>query len=240
LREAWKLARSLSLNGVPRRTIVNQFIGPFLPARAWRLATHIYGRPTRLRDYTAISPALIEITRARAARQRFDLLYRPSADPLRFRLEALFRVDLGNYGKGVLAEHGLSVRDPTADRRVVEYCLSIPPEEYVRGGQTRSLARRAFQDWLPKNVTQSNLRGYQAADWYESIEQDLETLRQEVELITRCGPAAEVMDMEWLNRTVSTWPTAGWETEAVRLRYRYGLLRAVQAGHFMRKVAGSN
>ena len=240
LREARKLARSLSLNGVPRRTILNQLVGPFLPAAAWRLVTRIYGRPTRLRDYTAIGPALIETIERRAAKQRFDLLYRPFADPLRFRLEALFRVDLGNYGKGVLAEHGLSVRDPTADRRVVEYCLSVPPEEYVRDGQTRSLARRAFRDRLPKSIIQSTLRGYQSADWYEAIEHDLENLRHEVESITRCGSAAEVMDMEWLNRTLSTWPTTGWEKEAVRLRHRHGLLRAVQAGHFMRKVAGSN
>lgn len=237
---AWKLGRSLLERGVPRRVVLNQLAGPFLPAPLWRLATRIYGRPTQLRDYSALNPSLIQKAEAKAASEGFDLLYRPSADPVQFRLTALFRVDLGNYGKGVLAEHGLSVRDPTADRRVVEYCLSVPPEEYVRGGQTRSLARRAFRDRLPESVVQSKLRGYQSADWYEAIEQDLENLREEVESITRCGSAGEVMDMDWLNRTVSGWPTTGWETEAVRLRYRHGLLRAVQAGHFMRKVAGSN
>jgi asparagine synthase (glutamine-hydrolysing) len=202
--------------------------------------TRLYGRPTALCDYSALRPALIQKVEAKAASQGFDLLYRPSADPLQFRLTALFRVDLGNYGKGVLAEHGLSVRDPTADRRVVEYCLSVPPEEFVRGGVTRSLARRAFADRLPGSVIHSTLRGYQSADWYEAIEGNLDMLRQEVEAIGRCGPAAEVMDMNWLDGTLSTWPATGWESEAVRLRYRHGLLRTIQTGHFMRKVAGSN
>ena len=60
--------------------------------------------------------------------------------------------DRGNFNKGVLATHGLDVRDPTADRRVLEYCLAIPPEQFILGGVPRSLARRAFADRLPAAV----------------------------------------------------------------------------------------
>ena len=34
----------------------------------------------------------------------------------------------GNYNKGTLAGWGIDVRDPTADRRLVEFCLTVPLE----------------------------------------------------------------------------------------------------------------
>ena len=41
------------------------------------------------------------------------------------------RGDRGTQPKGILAGWGVDLRDPTADKRLVEYCLSIPTEQYV-------------------------------------------------------------------------------------------------------------
>ena len=38
----------------------------------------------------------------------------------------------------MLAEFGLNFRDPLSDKRVVEFCLKVPPEEYIRGGIERA------------------------------------------------------------------------------------------------------
>jgi asparagine synthase (glutamine-hydrolysing) len=78
-------------------------------------------------------------------------------------------MDQGNYNKGVLGGWGVDMRDPSADRRLVEFCLSVPPEQFLAGGVPRSLARRAFADRLPPEVLRERRKGYQAADWFEGM-----------------------------------------------------------------------
>jgi len=240
LLEVLGIGARMNAKGIPLRTLGAQLVGPILPRPLWALACRIYGRPTDLSGYTAINPVLRATVEAKARAAGVDLLYQPSNDPVEARLAGLFDGDNGNYFKGMLGEFGLSFRDPLSDRRVVEYCLSVPAEEYLRGGTERSLARRAFADRLPRQVADMHLRGYQGADWYEKIERDLPLLRQELEVIGRCSGAAEALDTEWIAQSLDSWPTGDWARRDVILRYRYGLLRGISAGHFMRKVAGTN
>lgn len=252
-REAWsallpqgRLLKLLSIgakmraNGIAFRTLAAQLIGPILPRSVWTFACRLYGRPTDLGGYTAINPTLRKAVEAKARAQGLDLVYQPSNDPLEFRLAALFDGDNGNYFKGMLGEFGLSFRDPLSDRRVVEYCLSIPGEEFLRGGTERGLARRAFTDRLPQAVTDTHLRGYQGADWYEKVARDLPLLRAELDVIGRCSAAAQALDTRWIADTIESLPSRGLDHPGTILRYRYGLLRGISAGHFMRKVAGTN
>jgi hypothetical protein len=48
------------------------------------------------------------------------------------------------------------------------------------------------------------------------------------------------MDLDWIRQAANSLPDDGWARNDVVMRYRYGLLRAVSVGHFMRKVAGTN
>ena len=233
-------SKSLAANGVPWRTLAAHLLGPFLPHRAWSAAAKLRGWVTDLRDYTAVSPSAVQNLKERARQLAFDLTYRPSQDPFRSRLAAYASCDGGNYFKGVLAEWGVSVREPLADRRIIDFCLSVPSEEFLLDGFPRSLARRAFAERLPDASVKSLKRGYQSADWYVALARDHAVLQQEIEAIRRCAPAEAAMDLNWLQQTASSWPSSGWADEKVVMRYRYGLLRAVSAGHFMRKVAGTN
>ncbi|HLL31540.1 MAG TPA: asparagine synthase-related protein, partial [Allosphingosinicella sp.] len=134
-----RLAReSLALvrNGTRVGTVAAQALGPFLPVPLWQAISRLRGKGRRLTDYTAISPEAAESFRIaeRAAERGLDFSYRPRRDPLETRLWSLRRVDTGNYNKGYLAGWGVDVRDPTADRRLVEFCLAVPPDQYLRGG----------------------------------------------------------------------------------------------------------
>jgi asparagine synthase (glutamine-hydrolysing) len=62
------------------------------------------------------------------------------------------------------AGFGLDVRDPTQDKRVMEFCLSIPDNQFVRDGRDRWLIRRAMKDLMPAFVLDEARRGQQAAD----------------------------------------------------------------------------
>ncbi|MCS3642394.1 asparagine synthase (glutamine-hydrolyzing) [Salinibacter ruber] len=52
----------------------------------------------------------------------------------------------------IYAAHHIEARHPFYDRRVIEYCLSIPAKQRIQGGRTRSILRRALQDVLPNKV----------------------------------------------------------------------------------------
>jgi asparagine synthase (glutamine-hydrolysing) len=236
----FSIGAKMNAKGIPLRTLTAQLLGPVLPRPLWAAACRLYGRPTDLSGYTAINPTLRKTIEAKARANGVDLLYQPSNDPTEFRLAALFDGDNGNYFKGMLGEFGLSFRDPLSDRRVVEYCLRVPPEEFLRGETERGLARRAFASRLPAGVAEMHVRGYQGADWYESVARDLPLLREELEVIGHCSEAAKALDTNWIADSMESWPDRDWARRDTILRYRYGLLRGISAGHFMRKVAGTN
>lgn len=50
------------------------------------------------------------------------------------------------------AAHNLDVRYPFFDRRLMEYCLSLPPEQKLHRGWTRVVMRRAMNGVLPPTV----------------------------------------------------------------------------------------
>jgi asparagine synthase (glutamine-hydrolysing) len=235
-----KLARigiATGRNGFPWLSLAAQIIGPYLPMPLWKLLSR---RVTELRQYAPISPnRLGEISR-KARERANDFSYRPRRDSFETRIWALNRFDSASYLKGLLAEFGLSGRDPTADKRVVEFCLSVPPEEYIRDGMPRSLARRAFGDRMPAEVTNAMIRGYQAPDWYEGLDKDLPAIREELASIARCHGALSALDLDWLEQAVASWPTDGWERDDIIMRYRHGVQHGLSVGHFMRRVAGTN
>ena len=233
---SWMLAK----NGMHPRFVGSQTLAPFVPPPVWRRLRGMTGRAPGLIDFSAVNRArLPEIVRKSAERSH-DLSERTGKDPHENRVWALTRADGGNAIKGVLAEWGLSVRDPTADRRVIEYCLTVPPQEFVRGGIPRSLARRAFSDRLPPEVSQSRVRGYQSADWYEALDRARPQIEEEIASIGRCSSAAKALDLNWLTGLLESWPEGEWHQKATSARYRLGLLRGISAGHFMRKVEGTN
>ena len=47
---------------------------------------------------------------------------------------------------------GLEVRYPFYDRRVVEFCLALPPEQKLSAGWSRAVLRRAMDNILPRQV----------------------------------------------------------------------------------------
>jgi asparagine synthase (glutamine-hydrolysing) len=43
-------------------------------------------------------------------------------------------------------------RHPFMDKRLIEFCLALPPEQKLKQGWSRIVMRRAMQDILPKSV----------------------------------------------------------------------------------------
>jgi asparagine synthase (glutamine-hydrolysing) len=237
-RESWALVR----NGTRVGTVAAQTLGPFLPVPLWQAISRIRGKGRKLTDYTAIGADAAQAFRIaeRASERGLDVSYRPRRDPLETRLWSLRRVDTGNYNKGNLAGWGIDVRDPTADRRLIEFCLAVPADQYLRHGVRRALARTAFADRLPARIVNETRKGYQAADWHEGLAAARDELGGELGRIAACDEAGATVDHAMMRGLADAMPTEGWHKRATTEKYRLGLLRGVSAGHFIRKAAGSN
>ncbi|HEX9966184.1 MAG TPA: asparagine synthetase B [Allosphingosinicella sp.] len=238
------MSESLALirNGTRVGTVAAQVLGPFLPESLWRAIALARGKGRKLTDYTAIREEAVRSCgiAARAAERGLDFSYRPRRDPLETRLWALRRVDLGNYNKGQLAGWGVDVRDPAGDRRLIEFCLAVPPDQYLRRGIRRALARAAFADRLPGGIVNETRKGYQAPDWHEGLAADRGELGREVGRIEASAAAGATLDSAKMRSLVEGMPAEGWHQPAVTEKYRLALLRGISAGHFMRQAERSN
>jgi len=225
------------------RGLVSRLLLPFLPA--------VFGEAIRQRKWppdhdllahSAIDRALFRDRKLdqRARLRGLDLSYRPWHDGFAMRLFVLGRNDPGNHYKGYLGGWGVDQRDPTSDRRLVEYMLAAPMAEYVAGGRFRSLPRRALADRLPAAVLDEPRKGLQAADWHLGLDAARAALREELARIAACAPAGSLLDLERLTALERDWPSHGWGTEAVSRDYRLAMLRGVSLGHFLRKASRSN
>jgi hypothetical protein len=63
---------------------------------------------------------------------------------------------------------------------------------------------------------------------------------EELNRLADCSAAARAIDLPRLDRLMKKWPSAGWHKEEVEYPYRFALLRAVSAGHFLRRASGGN
>ncbi len=235
--DLWRGAAGLIRNRyLGLRSVLVLTLGPFLPSWFWKLLSASREGAHDILSYTAIRrDCLAELDLAALAKKRgLDFSYRPWKDGFAMRLWSMGRIDMGYYSKGTLAGWGLDRRDPTADKRLVEYCLSVPAEEYIANGTPRSLARRALADRLPGAILDERRRGYQAADWHESLTAARDDVLAELDRLAACPPARNILDVPRMKGLAENWPCGGWGDGDVVQSYRGALLRGLSAGHFLR------
>lgn len=229
----WREASaSVGTNGWRLRGVLAASFAPWAPAPLWnalgRLASTDGGSGDELSLLRPEWRAEVEgAARAEAGRGHDEQGSR------RNRWRMLQSRDSGNYRKGALARWGIDERDPTGDRRLTEFCLSLPPEQLLANGVNRRLARTALADRLPESALDAP-RGYQFADWYETI--DRPALER---MIARLAPGLEddrVLDLDALRRLAASWPDGNWDSLAVIGRYRITLLRALAAAAFTSRI----
>jgi asparagine synthase (glutamine-hydrolysing) len=240
----WREARRLVRHtGVSPKDALIKIFGPFIPGWLWRrIERRRLGNASDVFQCTAIrADCMTERNLAAIARQRdLDFDYRPSRNGFALRLWVLNQTDLAELRKGTLAGCGVDYRDPLADKRLVEYCLSVPTDQYLFNGVPRGLARRALSDRLPQAVLNEPRQGYQAADWHEGLTAARQELAAELARLSAYAPAAKMIDLDKLKCSVEHWPSSGWGRYEVIDKYRAALVHSISAGHFLRKASGAN
>jgi asparagine synthase (glutamine-hydrolysing) len=152
-------------------------------------------------------------------------------------METQFQMNqYGDYNAAVGAGWGIEVRDPTADKRVFEFCAAIPAEQYVVGGRGRSLVRRAMRGRLPDTTIERRERGTQAADWYESLSRIRVELAAEIARQEKSATARRLIDLEMLRSAVEDWPKNAEEAMERSGVYESAMPRGLAVGYFVRRV----
>ena len=168
----------------------------------------------------------------RVDRQRARIIKYPGSDARAARLNALGTAVLGaDLSAGYRSLFGVDTRTPLADRRLVEFCLALPEEQYAGGGQTRRLIRRSMADRLPPQILGNQQRGLQAAGWAQQVERDRERLLTEVARFAQDALVSRVIDLKRLRELLEHWPR---DVDPTRVAlYRGGVGVALMTGRFL-------
>ncbi|MEA3060645.1 MAG: hypothetical protein QOJ94_426 [Sphingomonadales bacterium] len=226
---AWRAAASLVRSGGARwRGAFAAAFGPWIPEPLWNRLQPLSSDPAR-----QVRPALQPELLARMADEEAALP--PARRQGRFdhTLAALSAMDFGEHRKAILGGWGLDKRDPTADVRLIEFCLSLPTDMLLDARRRRPLARAALADRVPREVLDRRGKGYQASDWHIALTRELDRAHDLVDRIAADPLAAAVIDAEVLRGLLAAWPQGGWEQPLTIARYRNLFLQALSAGAFL-------
>jgi asparagine synthase (glutamine-hydrolysing) len=226
--------------------VAKQIVAPFLPEPLYRgLMRWRHGaRADPLQSWSALDSIYARDMRVRerAVSMGLDAVVRPSASTRAARI-AIFGNAVNEASTTLQALetlHGIPTRDPTAYRPLVEFCLGIPDDQYLRSGEERWLAKRMLRDRIPAMVLNETRKGVQAADWHLRIGRTRAALRAEIERIESDPAMARRFDSAGMKAALDDWPAdtplKGARLERLRLAIPRGLLTA----RFIRYVEGRN
>ncbi len=187
-----------------KRFILKPLLFPWVAPqmRSWRFWSSIY------LDYSAIRPGF-------ARSLNLDRLMSQGGHDPRFRTKrnpraqryAIVRpgemMACALWGENSGA-FGMEVRDPTLDKRLMEFCLGIPDEYYYAEGIDRAVLRRAFRDLLPDKVRLNRRRGLQAADVVERLQLQIGEIEHQLRQLERHPLAMEILDLPRMSRIAAS------------------------------------
>jgi len=102
-----------------------------------------------------------------------DDIHRFTADGLLFSQAAEVEAKLS-------LQYGIVLRDPTRDKRVIEFCMSLPETQMVHKGVERSIIKRSMKNILPDKIRLNNTtRGVQSADWIQRLNSEWDNIKVE-------------------------------------------------------------
>lgn len=225
-----RVARQLTQAGnASVRSVIRNAVWPSLPF--WlRSSTDPHMRGFSL-DYSILHPEIAR--RLDLERTAFRDMNRQSPDG-RTLLRAL--LEYGDVSDTpMLAQGGwqLDFRDPTYDRDIVEFCLRAPLEEFLRGGQQRSLVKRAMTGRLPASTLNRKQRGSQSADWYVNVGAVRGRMALELERLQSSPLASRLLDLARMRRLIEEWPKSGFDRLDVNRSHHVALTRGFSVGKFL-------
>ncbi|AGX43808.1 asparagine synthase-related protein [Clostridium saccharobutylicum] len=116
-------------------------------------------------------------------------------------LDPVMLTQIGNIESKMSLAHGIVQRDPTKDKRVVEFCLSLPIDQFVRNGEERLLIKRAMKEILPDKIRLNSFtKGLQSADWIQRLLPKQKYICDKLEEVIKDEESRKYLDIEKLKK----------------------------------------
>ncbi len=224
------LANAIGIGGLSPirwRNILNVSFGPAVPLGIYQSLMKTTGRHAG-----KFEVAILRVEHRRNIEDRLNSEFadvRPPSSWREFRRGML--VDRDQPEKISLARWSLDARDPTADRRLIDFCFSLPNDQLVSGRSARPAFEAAFRDRIPARLLSSKVRGYQSADWYDHFQR--EDVRAAFQEYRRNHVVAELFDLAYIQGLIDNWPSSGWHRRQQVATYRNDLIGALSLANFI-------
>ena len=210
--DAWRQAKALKGRTL-FRTLVGGGIIPLLPPPLWlAVRRHLSPDDPMMSSnpaWAAISPLRVEFVRSlrveeRARDKGCQLAWHRDHDSRETMVRCLRETErlASEIWCGLRSLYGVEERDPTSDRRVVDFCLSIPDDQFQRDGVSRRLTRRAMADRWPAEIVSNRGAGIQASDWHGLLMDTRPELQVAIDQLYSSPLAVEILDLDRMSKVL--------------------------------------
>ncbi|CAK0737916.1 asparagine synthase (glutamine-hydrolysing) [Gammaproteobacteria bacterium] len=241
--ELWREWRGLRAAGRRWRSILSLTFAPFLSDRSWEMVQRFlgnWGAPEK--RFAHLNQAAVRnfrlVERTQGNKRITPASHRADARTQRIHFVRTKDFDFANAGS--VAAWDIELRHPAADRRIIEFFLTVPDEQWLHRGETRWLLRRAMTGVLPSSLMGNLRRGHQAADWYETAAKTHDRLMDELTRLSRDPIVGKLLNVAALSALAQDWPLDEPPESWLAARPRFNLLFAISLGRFVRRFQDGN
>ncbi|MFM5952813.1 MAG: asparagine synthase-related protein [Novosphingobium sp.] len=244
-----RLAEALRADSWGERTmgrkLLSRAVIPSLPLPLWRAWKALRGQapaPQNRQIAGLTAQALAEhdvAARARAAGVSYE------RDQYGYRHEwltdCLARGDIesADWTQAMEQIYEVRMRDVPANRALLEFCLSLPSEMFLREGQLRWLGRELARGIMPEEQRLSRTVGTQHTDWHALLTPRVPEMRAALRG-ARTNPDLSFLDFDQLEATLDHWPAEATLDDAVYFPCGYALPRALAMIRYVNFMTGRN
>ena len=232
-RESAKFKRQ---SGARWRGMLAYSAGPFVPVRQWRwldMARGIAHSDALADAFLRPENSTVEDLRARVTESGFSTDTRPSSSTLQDRLLGTQWVDNAHLTHAFRRRWKVESRDPTHDRRVVEFTLRLPSEIFLHEGRPRSLGREMLRGRVSDEILDLKTRGIQGNDWRRSAMASRDDFAREIDRLEAVPAIADMLDLPRMRAVLHRLDDESNDMATI-IAVRGSFLRSLGLAHFAR------
>ncbi|MHB8128937.1 MAG: asparagine synthase-related protein [Mobilitalea sp.] len=105
-------------------------------------------------------------------------------------------IQIGEFETHLSLDTGILLRDPSRDRRMIEFCMNLPENQFVSRGTERRLVREYLESYLPKEIISDHRhRGMQSADMIERLSKNWTQIYRECSAVLEEDIAYKLLNL---------------------------------------------
>ena len=243
-RQLWlALTRPPIHRGSLLRRFTSRCLSALLPNAQWRFLRRLLLRRDLLAEhaqplaatYRSASGADERLKKAGEIADRYQPWNRRHSRRL-----LIGRGDPAPFHQGLEQMYGVALRDPTAYRPFVEFCLGLPTRMFMRDGETRWLAKQMAKGLMPEKQRSNRLNGWWDADWHIRIGRRRRDWLAELEQMQSAPRLGQMFDVPRLKNALEDWPDRTETDPAKAFAAQLAVPTAILTARFINYVEGRN